>query len=199
MFYGRTDSKKRSVGRAYFLFFNNIFLHFLPKLPEKIMIFSCSLRSKFFIQIFVQKMADFTLLGSKKKIFEQMEKKRSVGPVKHGFLFSWPKLFLHTDFTADEDDILDGINLWQVLTNVVTNVFKNLVMLWEIEDLTILVLIKNIYSINSSFFLILCLYTRYADNTVNDKTFVLWAWIYILTSNLNWRCLLSIYFNFLIN
>ena len=42
------------------------FLHFLPKLPEKIAIFSCSLRSKFFIQIFVQKMADFTILGIKK-------------------------------------------------------------------------------------------------------------------------------------
>ncbi len=35
-------------------------------------------------------MADFTTFGSKKKI-EQTEEKRSVGPVKQGFLFSWPK------------------------------------------------------------------------------------------------------------
>ncbi len=66
VFYGRTDSKKLSVGRAYF-FLNNFFKHFLPKLPEKIGIFSCSLPSKFFIQIFVQKMADFTIFGCKKK------------------------------------------------------------------------------------------------------------------------------------
>ncbi len=33
-----------------------------------IFFFFCSLHSKFFIQIFVQKMGDFTIFGSKKKI-----------------------------------------------------------------------------------------------------------------------------------
>ncbi len=45
-------------------------------------------RLKIFIPIFDPKMADFTLLVVKKN--EQMGKKRSVGPVKQGFLFSWP-------------------------------------------------------------------------------------------------------------
>ena len=40
------------------------FKHFLPNLPEKIVIFSCSLRSKFFMQICVLQMADFTIFGS---------------------------------------------------------------------------------------------------------------------------------------
>ncbi len=53
------------------------------------MIFSCSLRSKFFIQIFVQKMADFTILGSTKKNWANGEK--AVGRArKTGFSFSWP-------------------------------------------------------------------------------------------------------------
>ena len=43
-------------------------------------------------------MADFTTFGSKKN--EQTEKKWSVGPVKQGFLFSWPnnRLSLKTIF-----------------------------------------------------------------------------------------------------
>ena len=65
LFYGRTDSKKQSAGQAFF---------FLPKLPKKSVIFSCLLRSKFSTQIFqCQKMADFTIFGSKKnKTIEQM-------------------------------------------------------------------------------------------------------------------------------
>ena len=90
LFYGRTDSKKRSVGRAYF-FLIIFFLHFLPKLPEKNCDFFLLASLQIFIQIFVQKIADFTTFGSKKKKRnEHTEKKRSVGPVKQCFLFSWP-------------------------------------------------------------------------------------------------------------
>ena len=86
LFYGQRDSKKRSVGRHKF--FKKIFFYILlPKLPEKslkILIFSCSLRSQLFIQIFVQKTADFTIFLLKKKN-QQMGKKRSVGPVEQVF------------------------------------------------------------------------------------------------------------------
>ena len=73
----------------FILFF--YFFTFFAKITRKIMIFSCSFHSKFFIQIFVLKMADFTLFWSKK--IEQMGKKRSVGPIKQGFLFTWPKQY----------------------------------------------------------------------------------------------------------
>ena len=51
------------------------------------MIFSCSLRLQIFIQIFVQKTADFTtfFLKKKKKKNQQIGKK----PVEL-FFFSWP-------------------------------------------------------------------------------------------------------------
>ena len=83
LFYGRTDSKKRSVG-------HNIFFTFFAKITrKKSWFFSHSLRSKIFIQIVVQKMADFTIFGSKKKIIIIWAngEKRSVGPVKQVFFF----------------------------------------------------------------------------------------------------------------
>ena len=59
LFYGRTDSKKGSVGHFFFL-------QFFAKLPKKIVIISCSLYSKIFIQIFVQKLAALTFFWEKK-------------------------------------------------------------------------------------------------------------------------------------
>ena len=58
-----------------------LFFHIFWQNYKKIMIVTCSLRSQFLIQIFVQKMADFTILGSKKN--EQMGKKSGI------FFLAW--------------------------------------------------------------------------------------------------------------
>ena len=83
LFYGRRDSKKRSVGRHdIFFFFFTFCCQNYPK-SLKIMIFSCWRRSQFFIHIFVQKTADFTIFSFKK--ISANGKKRSVAPVTDFF------------------------------------------------------------------------------------------------------------------
>ena len=73
----------RSVGTFFFL-------HFVAKITGKdlkIMIFSCSLRLQFFIQIFFKKIADFSLLFSFKRRISAIGKKRSVAAVEEVCLF----------------------------------------------------------------------------------------------------------------
>ncbi len=63
------------------------------------MIFFLLTSLEIFIQIFVQKMADFTILESVKKIEQNGEK--AVGRARKTGFFSWPKgLFLSVEFEA---------------------------------------------------------------------------------------------------
>ncbi len=102
LFYGRTDSKKRSVGWSV----GHIFYFFYilcQNYPKTIMIFSCSLRSKF----------SFKFLSKKGMILQYLG-------VKQGFLFSWPNIKLSEIFRQGSNfDVMITIDArWLVLDSI---------------------------------------------------------------------------------
>ena len=120
---------QKAVGRpAQFFFFNFCFYILLPKLPPKKLknLIFFLLRSQFFIQIFVQKTADFTIFFIKIKN-QQMGKKEAGRACRTRFLFSWPYSIisnsLHKKFVIT---FVFSIQCRELGINILAHYVKNL-------------------------------------------------------------------------